>query len=82
MAYYIVESSLQSEEVLGLAEVYFGSRGLGLEAARPNPRHLYLTAEEGHVSVMAGPGRTRTAVDVETRAWDPQVRDFLRQIAR
>ena len=81
MAYYAVQSDLRSEEILGLAEAYFGPGGLGLDAARPNPHHLYLAGEEGHVSVMAGPGGMKTAVDVETRALDPQVREFLRQIA-
>ena len=82
MAYYSVQTDFRSEEVLGRAEAYFASLGLGLEVAWSSPHHLYLTGEKGHVSVMAGPGRTRTAVDVETRSWDPQVRDFLRQIAR
>jgi hypothetical protein len=82
MAYYATETELPIEVVLRRAAAFFGPQGVGLEVARHSLHHLFLTGERGHISVMAGMGRTGTAVDVETRAWDPQVRDFLCQIAR
>ena len=82
MAHYSTETRLTSEEVLRRATLYFGPEGLGLEVCQQDPCRMDFTGGGGHVTIAASAEGGKTAVDLETREWDFQVRQFMSEIAR
>jgi uncharacterized protein (DUF39 family) len=76
MMKYGTETGLSTEEVLNKAEKYFGEGGLGLEVTSRDDCCIYLEGGGGHVAVTVVQGK-KTAVDVETREWDYQVKKFI-----
>ena len=82
MAYYSTETRLASEEVIRRAIAYFGPGGLGLEVCQQDPCRVEFSGGGGHVMIAANAGEKKTAVDLETREWDFQVRQFMHEIAR
>jgi len=77
MAHYSVSSKLSPEKVMEKALAYFGELGLTVE--EQEPCCAYLVGGGGHIRVsVAGSGRAE--VDVETREWDYQVKEFLQRI--
>jgi hypothetical protein len=70
------ETKLSTSDVLGRAEQYFGEGGLGLEITSQDNCCLSLAGGGGHVTVTVTEGE-KTAVDVETREWDYQVKKFI-----
>jgi hypothetical protein len=81
MVRYSVETRRKPEEVLKEAAAFFGPGGLGLEMVEQNPCCLTFQGGGGHVSVSVSTGEKKTVVDLETREWDFQVREFMRKIA-
>jgi hypothetical protein len=81
MARYSIETRLSPEEAIQKAAAFFGEGGLGLEMTEQNPCCLYFEGGGGHVLVTASEGEKKTMVVLETREWDYQVRQFMRQIA-
>jgi len=81
MARYSVETKRTPEQVIEMAEAYFGAGGLGLDAAEQGPCCVHFEGGGGYVSVTASVGENKTAVDLETREWDYPVRQFMRAVA-
>jgi len=73
---YGKETELEPSEVLDLAEEYFGEGGLGLEITSRDDCCISLAGGGGHVTVTVIDGE-KTEVDVETREWDYQVKEFI-----
>ena len=82
MAYYGTETRLASEEVLRRAISYFGPGGLGLAVSQQGPCCINFSGGGGHVTITANTGEEKAMVDLETREWDFQVRQFMHEIAR
>jgi hypothetical protein len=82
MARYSVETKLSPEKAIKKATAYFGEGGLGLEIVEQDPCCAYFEGGGGHVSVTVGTveGKKKTTVVLETREWDYQVRQFMREI--
>lgn len=73
---YGTETNLEPSEVLDMAEEYFGEGGLGLEVTSRDDCCISLVGGGGHVTVTVTEGE-KTAVDLETREWDYQVKEFM-----
>ncbi len=82
MARYSMDSRLNPERVMRKATAFFGAEGLGLDMIILNCGCLYFEGEGGHVMVAANEGEDGSTVDLGTRGWDFQVREFLRTVAR
>jgi 4a-hydroxytetrahydrobiopterin dehydratase len=80
MPRYSVETKQSPEEAIKKAIGYFGEAGLGLQADEQNPCCVYFEGGGGFVRVTAGKGEKRTEVELETREWDYQVKQFLHEI--
>ena len=80
MARYSVETRLSPEQVIQKATAYFGPGGLGLTVTEQNPCCFSFTGGGGYVSVTASAGEKKTTVELETREWDYQVQQFMREI--
>lgn len=59
---------------------YFGRHGLGLEQTDAGPECVTFAGGGGHVAVTSRPKNGKTEVELETREWDFQARDFLAQL--
>jgi hypothetical protein len=75
---YGMESKLSPEKVLEEAVTFF-SGGLGLELTQQEPCCAQFVGGGGYVSVSVAEGK-KTSVDLETREWDFQVRQFMHKI--
>lgn len=78
MASYGVESKLSPEQVIEKAVEFFGE-SLGLEITQQAPCCVHFVGGGGHVAVAVAEGK-KTSVDLETREWDYQVRQFMHKI--
>ncbi len=81
MASYSIETRRKPEEVLHRAEAFFGRDGLGLKQSG-NGRGYHFEGGGGHVDVTACSEDNRTIVELDTREWDYQVREFMRKVTR
>jgi hypothetical protein len=82
MARYGVETKLSPEEAIRKAVAYFGEGGLGLDATEEETCCAFFEGGGGHVRVTAASGEKTTVVELETREWDYDVKQFMRQIGR
>jgi len=73
---YGTETKLGGSEVLDRAVEYFGGGGLGLELTSRDDCCASFVGGGGHVTVTVTEGE-KTAVDLETREWDYQVKKFV-----
>ena len=80
MASYYVETKLSPEKAVEKAATYFGKDGVGLEIMEQGSCCARFEGGGGHVLVTVS-GGARTRVDLETREWDYDVRQFMRRIA-
>lgn len=71
------ESKLKPEDVIKRAVIFFGSKGLGLILKEEDKNSVYLEGGGGGVRVTASTGKKGSTVDVETREWESQVKDFM-----
>lgn len=71
------ESMLKPEQVIKRAVDFFGAKGLGLIIKEEDKNSVYLEGGGGGVRVSATDGKKGSTVDVETREWESQVKDFL-----
>jgi hypothetical protein len=79
MARYSVETKLSPEKAVEKATAYFAKRGL--EMTEQNPCCVSFEGGGGHVTITAVEGEKRTTVELETREWDYQVKEFMGKIA-
>jgi len=71
------ETRLSAEEIISVASDFFGKEGIGLEEKSRNSCCISFEGGGGHVSVTIGEGDSRQSVDVETREWEHQAKEFL-----
>ena len=81
MARYGVETKLDPEKTLEQAVAFFGGGGLGLDVVEHSACCAFFEGGGGHVRVMVSGGEKKTAVELETREWDYDVKQFMRRIA-
>ena len=82
MARYSVETKLSTEQAIEQAVAYFGPGGVGLEVTEQGDCCTHFVGGGGHVRVTVAAGERRTTVELETREWDYDVKQFMRKIAR
>ena len=80
MARYGKDSKLSPAKVLEKALEFFGPGGLGLEVKEEGEGCAIFDGGGGHVFVQACEGGKGSEVDLETREWDYQVKQFMRKI--
>ncbi len=72
-----VESSLSPSEILDKALAFFGKGGIGMAIVRKGSESVSFEGGGGFVMVSVVSGDT-TTVELETREWENQVREFAR----
>ena len=80
MASYSVETKLSPDQAMEKAVAYFGPGGVGLEVTEQGDCCASFVGGGGHVRVTVAAGDPRTTVALETREWDYDVRQFMRQV--
>ena len=74
------KTDFKPQEVLQKAVDFFKKQG-GLKLERQSPTMVYLVGGGGHVQVMALPYEAeKTEVDIQTREWDYDVKQFLKEL--
>jgi hypothetical protein len=79
MASYTITSALSPSEVVDRARAFFGHDGLDLEVS-VNSECCVRFADRGYVQVSVRQASRGTVVELETRLWDDQVREFVRAL--
>ena len=77
---YQVITRLSPHEALQCAIDHFGAQGVGLQVMDKNDACVTFEGGGGHVSIVACPRDTKTALDIETREWDYAVRQFMQHV--
>jgi hypothetical protein len=80
MARYSVETRQSPEEAIKKAIGYFGEGGLGLQVDEQGPCCVYFEGGGGFIRATASKGKKRTEVELESREWDYQVKQFMQEI--
>jgi hypothetical protein len=81
MARYGVETKLSPEQAIQEAVTFFGEEGLGLEVTEQGDCCATFVGGGGHVRITVAAGEPKTAVELVTREWDYDVKQFMRKIA-
>jgi hypothetical protein len=71
---------LKPEDVIKRAVDFFGPKGLGLVIKEEDHCTVYLEGGGGGVRVLTSVKGKGTTVDVETREWESQTKDFMAKI--
>ncbi|MEZ4769270.1 MAG: hypothetical protein R2844_12690 [Caldilineales bacterium] len=71
------ETTLTPPEVLDTAVRFFGEKGVGLEVSERDNCCARFDGAGGHVYVHVVEKDDKTAVNVDSREWDYQAREFL-----
>ena len=82
MAVYEKKMKKDIEKVLTEARDFFGPNGAGLEITQDESCCLYFIGSGGHVSVSVSKGKNEkeTILEIGTREWDYQVKQFLNKV--
>lgn len=70
-------TKLNQEEVIKKAEGFFGAGGLGLKTQEKDDCTIYLEGGGGGVRIITAKADKGTKVDLETREWESQAKDFM-----
>jgi hypothetical protein len=81
MARYGVQTKLSPEEVIEKAVAYFGEGGVGLEVTEQGDCCAAFVGGGGHVRITATAAEPKTEIELVTREWDYDVKQFMRKIA-
>jgi hypothetical protein len=68
---------LKPEDVVKRAINFFGPKGLGLKITNEESCSVCLEGGGGDVRITAAAATKGTTVDVETREWESQAKDFM-----
>lgn len=68
---------LHPEKIIAKAEHFFGEKGLGLVSEERTPCCISFAGSGGYVTVTVVEEKTTRTVDVESREFDYQARQFL-----
>ena len=79
MGHYGIKTELSPEEVLEKAKAYFGENGTGLTLTEENDCCLTFEGGGGNVTISVTGGE-KTDVDLVTREWMYDVRQFMRTL--
>jgi hypothetical protein len=79
MARYGVKTNTSPQEVIQQAIDFFGKDGVGLDVTDRSLCCASFQGGGGHVSVTVNEG-AKTEVELVTREWDYDVKQFIRQI--
>jgi hypothetical protein len=71
------QSQLDTDEILAKASRYFGKGGEGLDETERGPCCISFSGGGGYVTVTVTERTNQREVDVETREFEYQVRQFL-----
>ena len=74
------DTKLTPKEVVESAVAFFGPEGIGLEVKERGENSAYFEGGGGGVEVVASVEGSGSAVDLETREWEYQTKDFARRI--
>jgi hypothetical protein len=75
------ETKRAAADVLAQAVAYFGPNGLGLETTEQDAGSVTFQGGGGGVIVEVKPGEQgKATVDLTSREWDFQIRQFLEKI--
>jgi hypothetical protein len=74
------ETKVSAEEIISFASDFFGKEGVGLEEKSRNSCCISFQGGGGHVSVSISEGDSKRSVDVETREWEYQAKEFLEKV--
>ncbi len=75
------KTKLSPEEAVKRAVEFFGPGGYGLEVKTQTPACAYFEGGGGIVNVTACAEEKRTSVELESREWDYQVKEFIGKIS-
>jgi hypothetical protein len=81
MARYGVETKLSPVQAIERAVDYFGAEGLGLEVSEQSECCATFVGGGGHVQITATGQAPKTSIELVTREWDYDVKQFMRKIA-
>jgi hypothetical protein len=70
-------SKLKPEEVITRAVNFFGPKGYGLTIQEGDTCSVSMEGGGGGVRVTASKAEKGTTVDIETREWESQTKDFM-----
>ncbi len=76
----VTTTKLSSEEAIKQSVEFFGPRGYGLEVKTQTPDCAYFEGAGGGVNVTACAEEKGTSVELESREWDFQVKEFITKI--
>ena len=76
----VTKTKLSPEEAIKRAVEFFGPGGYGLEVKNQTPDCAYFEGSDGGVNVTACIEEKGTSVELESREWDYQVKEFVRKI--
>jgi len=74
------KTALAPEEVLEELKRSFGKGGLGLEVKEENPLCITFEGGGGYITASLCEEKGRTRVDLATREWDYQVKQFASKL--
>ena len=79
---YSVDTKLSNERVITAASKHFGKGGVGLEVTGQGEDCVSFEGGGGHVeiTVCRKEGENRSEVNILTREWDYQVKEFIGRI--
>jgi hypothetical protein len=78
MARYGKESKLDPQKVISKAIEFFTQTGLTLK--QQDDRAVSFQGGGGHVAISVDPKGRGSEVDLETREWDFQVKEFMKKL--
>ena len=74
------KTKLSPEEAINRAIKFFGPDGHGLEVKEQAPSCVYFEGGGGGIRVTACVEGKQTSVEMESREWDFQVKEFIGKI--
>ena len=80
MGRYGKKTRLSCEKVIEKAKNFFGSGDVGLAIKECEKNCARSEDESGHVFITCCTDNEEAEIDLETREWDYQVKQFMREI--
>jgi hypothetical protein len=81
MTRYGVKTNLSPVQTIERAVHYFGTEGLGLELTEQSECCATFVGGGGQIQITVTDQAPKTAIELVTRKWDYDVKQFMRQIA-
>ena len=75
------KTKLSATKIIDLASRFFGKNGVGLEEESRNSCCISFQGGGGYVNVIIADVDEKRNVDVETREWEYQAKEFLGKLS-